>query len=252
MANRTEDTELICATCRETAVRRYKGLEDNEVAGNNIAHTCERERKKLIQQKREAGLLLDSEPIPEEPSTLNRCQNVKLKTELMKYKVLVTLDPETAHPNLILTEDGRRVRCSSRTQPMPATPKRFTALFAALGKEGYSSGSHYWEVRLLEEGAWCVGAAGESLDRKTLSQKSGVWALQWFNNMYIALNLSSTPLTLTERPKKLGVHLNYDMAQLSIYNADTMGLLCTFTISVLHERIFPYFCVWGKADLLLV
>ncbi|KAJ1090309.1 hypothetical protein NDU88_003442 [Pleurodeles waltl] len=252
MARKAEDTELICATCRETAVRRYKGLEDNEVAENGIAHTCERERKILIKQKRQAGLLLDSEPIPEEPSTLNRCQNVKLKTELMKYKVLVTLDAETAHPNLILSEDGRRVRCSSMTKPVPATPKRFSALFALLAKEGFSSGSHYWEVRLLEEGSWCVGAAAESLDRKTLSQKSLVWALQWFNNKYIALNLLSTPLTLTERPKKLGVYLNYEMAQLSIYNADTMELLCTFPISAANERVFPYFCVWGQADLLVV
>ncbi|XP_078521702.1 butyrophilin subfamily 1 member A1-like [Lissotriton helveticus] len=166
--------------------------------------------------------------------------------------VLVTLDPETAHHNLILSEDGRRVRCSPGTQSMPATPKRFKLLFAVLGKEEYSSGRHYWEVRLLEEGEWCVGAARESLDRKTLSLKSGVWALEWSNNKYIALNLSSAPLTLTERPKNLGVHLNYDMAQLSFYNAETMMLLCTFTISALNERIFPYFCVWGKTDLLLV
>ncbi|XP_069075420.1 E3 ubiquitin-protein ligase TRIM39-like [Pleurodeles waltl] len=183
---------------------------------------------------------------------------VKLEEEMKKYKVMVTLDPDTAHPELLLAEGGRRVRGTWTAQPLPDTPKRFTSSTCVLGSEGFTSGRHYWEVQLLQEGlGWAVGVAAESVERKggvTWSPEGGVWAVQGWGGRYWALTSPPTPLSPPrERPLKLGVYLDYEGGRLSLYNADSMELLYTFPRTRFTRRIFPIFYLWGLgAELRLV
>ncbi|XP_078497789.1 E3 ubiquitin-protein ligase TRIM39-like [Lissotriton helveticus] len=188
-------------------------------------------------------------------STLSRCNNVKLQgPEMKRYKVMVTLDPDTAHPRLLLSEGGRRVRDTNTAQTLPDTPKRFTHSLCVLGSEGFTSGRHYWEVQLLQEGGeWRVGVAAESVDRKRgipWSPEGGVWAVQGSGGQYSALTSPWTPLTPREEPLKLGVYLDYEGGRLSVYNADSMELLYSFPPAPFTQRLFPLFGLWG-ADLRL-
>ncbi|XP_078497852.1 E3 ubiquitin-protein ligase TRIM39-like [Lissotriton helveticus] len=191
-------------------------------------------------------------------STLSRCNNVMPQSpEVIKsYKVMVTLDPDTAHPELLLSEGGRRVRWTDTAETPPDTPKRFTLWPCVLGSEGFTSGRHYWEVQLLQEGvAWHVGVAAESLDRKedfTWSPEGGVWAVLGFKGQYKALTSPRTPLTPREKPLKLAVYLDYEGGRLSLYNADSMELLYSFPQAPFTQRLFPYFCLWNRAELRLV
>ncbi|XP_069097918.1 E3 ubiquitin-protein ligase TRIM39-like [Pleurodeles waltl] len=190
-------------------------------------------------------------------STLSRCNNVKLQClEVVKsYKVMMTLDPDTAHPQLLLSEGGRRVRWTGTAQPLPDTPKRFTSDPCVLGSEGFTSGRHYWEVQLLQEGkGWEVGVAAETVERKggfTWSPEGGVWAVQGRGGQYSALTSPRTLLSPREKPLKLGVYLDYEGGRLSLYNADSMELLYTFPQAPFTQRLFPYFYPWG-AELRLV
>ncbi|XP_078497904.1 E3 ubiquitin-protein ligase TRIM39-like isoform X1 [Lissotriton helveticus] len=131
------------------------------------------------------------EPAPEllkdVRSTLSRCNNVKIQCpEVVKsYKVMVTLDPDTAHPLLLLSEEGRCVRDSytGTWKDLPNNPKRFTSSDkCVLGSEGFTSGRHYWEVQLLQKGGWWImGVAAESVNRNgdiTWSPEGGVWGVQ--------------------------------------------------------------------------
>ncbi|XP_069097920.1 E3 ubiquitin-protein ligase TRIM39-like [Pleurodeles waltl] len=192
-------------------------------------------------------------------STLSRCNNVKIHwPEVAKcYKVMVTLDPDSAHPQLLLSEGGRLVRWTGTAQPLPDTPKRFTFYPCVLGSEGFTSGRHYWEVQLLLEGReWHVGVAAESVDRKggvTRSPEGGVWAVRGYKGQYKALTSPQTPLSPQEKPLKLGVYLDYEGGRLSLYNADSMELLYTFPRAPFTQRLFPYFYLyWGGAELRLV
>ncbi|KAJ1195328.1 hypothetical protein NDU88_004609 [Pleurodeles waltl] len=93
-------------------------------------------------------------------SLLMRCNTVKFRSPakvMATFKVMVTLDPDTAHPRLVLSEGGRRVGGTNRAQLLPDTPKRFTYWRCVLGGEGFTSGRHYWEVQLLQEGGWREG-----------------------------------------------------------------------------------------------
>ncbi|XP_078497925.1 E3 ubiquitin-protein ligase TRIM39-like [Lissotriton helveticus] len=190
-------------------------------------------------------------------STLSRCNNVKIQCpDVMQiYKVMVTLDPGTAHPQLILSEGQRRVRWTDTAQPLPDTPRRFT-FYCVLGSEGFTSGRHYWEVQLLQEGVvWHVGVAAESVNRKggfTWSPEEGVWAVRGAKGQYSALTSPETRLSPREKPHKLGVYLDYEGGRLSLYNADSRELLYTFLQAPFTKRLYPYFLPGKGAELRLL
>ncbi|XP_078497901.1 E3 ubiquitin-protein ligase TRIM39-like [Lissotriton helveticus] len=190
-------------------------------------------------------------------STLSRCNDVTIQSpEAAKsYKVMVSLDPDTAHPQLLLSEGRRRVRGTGTAQPLPNSPKRFTFYPCVLGSEGFTSGRHYWEVQVLQEGVvWHVGVAAESVNEKgdfTWSPEEGVWAVEGCDGIYKALTSPQTPLSPRDIPLKLGVYLDYEGGRLSLYNADSLELLYTFPWAPFTEKLFPYFCL-GGAELKLV
>ncbi|KAJ1195567.1 hypothetical protein NDU88_004846 [Pleurodeles waltl] len=183
---------------------------------------------------------------------------LKPEEEMKKYKVMVTLDPDTAHPELRLSEGGRRVRGTWTEQILVDTPKRFTFRDpCVLGNEGFTSGRYYWEVQVLgEPGEWGVGVAAESVERKrgiTWSPEGGVWAVSGFYGEYTALTSPQTLLSPRDEPLNLGVYLDYEGGRLSLYNADSMELLYTFPRTPFSCRLFPFFCFWrGGAELRMV
>ncbi|XP_066536569.1 tripartite motif-containing protein 16-like isoform X2 [Hoplias malabaricus] len=73
---------------------------------------------------------------------------------IQQYAVDVVLDPDTAHPHLILSEDGKQVAYGDdgdEKQTLSENPKRFTYYAMILGQEGFSSGKFFYEVQCRPE-----------------------------------------------------------------------------------------------------
>ncbi|XP_062978494.1 zinc finger protein RFP-like [Elgaria multicarinata webbii] len=173
---------------------------------------------------------------------------------LPPMKANVTLDPDTAYPSLILSEDHKSVRSGEKWQDVPDNPERFGKLQFVLGREGFMAGRHFWEVSGGSEGEWAVGVARESVRRKgwiDFSPKEGIWVVGCYGGEYWASNPPLSPhLSLSGKLKKIRVILNCAGGRVSFYDADRGILLCTFSgASFAGETILPLFYVTAKAPL---
>ncbi|NXJ99287.1 NF7O factor, partial [Corythaixoides concolor] len=153
----------------------------------------------------------------------------------------VTLDPETASPYLTVSKDCRTMRLEAGQQHLRDTPKRFTGSPSVLGSQGFTSGRHYWEVEVGDGDTWAVGVAVESVQRKgDLSMAMGkIWALRLdWDRRYTALHVIPTPVAVTEGPRRVRVHLDYEAGQVTFYNAENMTRILEFK-ATFTEKVFP-------------
>ncbi|XP_065272362.1 zinc finger protein RFP-like [Emys orbicularis] len=171
-------------------------------------------------------------------------------------QVNVTLDPDTAHPWLVLSEDQKSVRRGDTQQRLPNYPERFDCWACVLGCEGFSSGRHCWEVEMGDGDLWAVGVAKESVRRKgeiSPSPEGGIWAVQWcWWGQFQALTSPVTPLPLSRVPSRIRVCLDCDRGQVTFIDAGDGAPIFTFPLgSVPGERIRPWFRVGVGSQLSL-
>ncbi|XP_038672314.1 zinc-binding protein A33-like isoform X2 [Scyliorhinus canicula] len=156
----------------------------------------------------------------------------------------VTLDPYTAHPHLLLSKELTSVSHSTkRQQPLLDRPERFDPHLCVLGREGYTSGKHHWEVVVGQKTEWDLGLARGSINRKEaidLNPDSGVWIIALrYGNQYRAATKTWRHLDLREKPRKIRVCLDYEGGKVSFYNADSMSHIFTFT-DRFREKLYPF------------
>ncbi|NXN21482.1 A33 protein, partial [Nycticryphes semicollaris] len=157
----------------------------------------------------------------------------------------VTLDPNTAHPDLVLSEDLRSVKLGTARQNLFDSPKRFTSWRCVLGQQGFQEGRHCWEVEgeVGNDSWWAVGVAKESLDRKGrdfLSPAEGIWALCHWKGQFKALTSPPTPLSLSSLPRRIWVCLDCTRGMVTFLNADTGGEIFVFPPALFHgETLRP-------------
>ncbi|XP_053192405.1 E3 ubiquitin-protein ligase TRIM39-like isoform X1 [Scomber japonicus] len=180
--------------------------------------------------------------------TLSKQMKKLFEAELKRvqqYAVDVSLDLDTAHPELILSADRKQVNDSDVMKKLPDNPKRFSVNPCVLGKQSLSSGRFYFEVQVKEKTKWDLGVARESINRKgniPLSPKNGYWTICLRNeNEYRALAGPSVRLSLKSQPQKVGVFVDYEEGLVSFYDVDAAALIYSFTGCSFTEKLYPYF-----------
>ncbi|XP_019934128.2 E3 ubiquitin-protein ligase TRIM39-like [Paralichthys olivaceus] len=162
-------------------------------------------------------------------------------SKIFKY-VPITLDPNTAHPNLEFSEELTCVQYSRR-QLLPDNPERCTSRLCVLGAAGFTSGRHTWTVQVGQSKDWYIGVARESVQRKTtvfLNPAEGFWVMGLCKgDSFWAETSPRTKLVLKLRPERITVVLDCDKGKVVFINAADMTTIHTFR-DRFTEKIFPY------------
>ncbi|KAK7909441.1 hypothetical protein WMY93_014125 [Mugilogobius chulae] len=185
----------------------------------------------------------------------------EMKT-VRKYAVDVVLDPDTAHPNIVLSLDGKQAGRGELLHIVPDNPQRFDPVICVLAKTGFVSGRFYFQVSVGSKTYWDLGVVLQSVNRKgmiTSKPENGFWTVRLRGgDEYRALDSPSVLLKLSTKPQTVGVFTDYDQGTVAFYDADAKVLLYTFTGCAFSERVFPFFspgvCDNGKnvAPLIIV
>ncbi|XP_030283020.1 zinc finger protein RFP-like [Sparus aurata] len=164
---------------------------------------------------------------------------------VQQYAVDVTLDPDTAHPKLILSDDGKQVKHGDVTKNLSDNPERFDTCANVLANQSFSPGRFYYEVQVKEKTDWDLGVARESINRKgniKLSPQYGYWMICLRNNNeYKACAGPSVRLSLKHQPQKVGVFVDYEEGLLSFYDVDAAALIYSFTGCCFTQKLHPLF-----------
>ncbi|XP_006896312.1 PREDICTED: butyrophilin subfamily 1 member A1-like, partial [Elephantulus edwardii] len=162
------------------------------------------------------------------------------------FSVDVTLDPDTAHPNLILTEE-RSVTWGEDRQDLPDNPQRFYAVPCVLGQQAITSGRCYWEVEVGNTKAWELGICRDNVIRKekiVFKPQNGFWVIRFYNNEYWALSSQMTPITTKKKPARICIFLEYEDRRISFYNMANNSHIYTFDQCSFYGSLKPLFRLW--------
>ncbi|CAL8238527.1 unnamed protein product, partial [Lota lota] len=164
---------------------------------------------------------------------------------VQQYEVDVTLDPDTAHPQLILSEDGKQVHRGGVGKELPDNPKRFTPCIFVLTMQSFSSGRFYFEVQVKDKTQWFLGVARESINRKgqiMLTPETGYWTLYLDNDGLIFKDNPAVRLPLRAELQKVGVFVDYDEGLVSFYDVEARVHIYSATGCTFSEPLYPFLC----------
>ena len=170
---------------------------------------------------------------------------------LIVFAVNVTLDEATAHPSLLLTEEGRGVTFQETQQDLPSSTQRFVSVPCVLGQPQICAGRYYWEVEVGDLHSWDLGVCRDNVSRKgtfQMSPRNGFWAIRLYQEDYWALTISETHLTLREKPLSVGIFLDYEAGDVSFYNMTDESHIFTFSKQTFYGVLRPLFRLWSPGS----
>ncbi|KAI4891821.1 hypothetical protein NFI96_022464, partial [Prochilodus magdalenae] len=164
--------------------------------------------------------------------------------EIVQYTPVI-LDPNTAHPHLTLSDDLTSVTFTNEERPdmqqVPDNPERFDRCVCVLGSEGFSSGSHWWDVEVGDSYLWQIGITTESNQRRGVLFFNGVWSVE--SNMefytYSPAQLK-LPFSAEGGLPRIRVQLDWDKGEVSFFDLLNDAGIVSFT-HTFTEKVYPFF-----------
>uniref|UniRef100_A0A8C4XF29 Tripartite motif-containing protein 29-like n=1 Tax=Erpetoichthys calabaricus TaxID=27687 RepID=A0A8C4XF29_ERPCA len=170
------------------------------------------------------------------------------REEFLQYFCPLTLDINTPHRELHLSEGNKKVTWEETEAKYPDHPDRFDWWPQVLCGEALTGTRCYWEVEGSGEDME-IGVAYKGLGRKGessgchLGYNDKSWSLAWCNSRYsVCHNNKETVISAPYSPR-VGVYLDWPDGSLSFYSVtQTMTILHKFN-TCFTERLYPGFGV---------
>uniref|UniRef100_A0AAY4BGZ0 Uncharacterized protein n=1 Tax=Denticeps clupeoides TaxID=299321 RepID=A0AAY4BGZ0_9TELE len=154
----------------------------------------------------------------------------------------VTLDPDTAHPKLEVSENKQKVHWIRQPLQDNRSTENPNSQYSVMAEESFSSGSHYWEVIVWDKPYWLIGLACSSKYKREdeESDTNRVFCYIYHGNgKYLACHGSEEiPVEVRKQIRKVGVWVDFQQGAVSFYNADSLALLHSFHVG-LKEAVYP-------------
>uniref|UniRef100_A0A8C4TI26 Tripartite motif-containing protein 16-like n=1 Tax=Erpetoichthys calabaricus TaxID=27687 RepID=A0A8C4TI26_ERPCA len=158
----------------------------------------------------------------------------------------LTLDINTAHRDLRLSERNKKVTLERKKTKYPDHPDRFDCWWQVLCREALTGTRCYWEVECSGDNME-IGVAYKRLGRKGDGSECGLgindksWSLWCFNSKYFVCHNSQQIFINAPYSPRIGVYLDWPAGSLSFYSVShTMTLLHRFNTSF-TEPLYPGF-----------
>ncbi|XP_039238759.1 butyrophilin subfamily 1 member A1-like [Pipra filicauda] len=165
----------------------------------------------------------------------------------------VVLDPDTAHCELVLSDNGKGVKRLDTRQDIPDTLERFNVWRCILGCEGFSSGRHYWEVEVENAGEWIVGIFRDGAERKgdiEFKPEKGIWAVGKRPELKAFTSPSPTEFPEIKAPRRIRVSLDYEMGLVAFFSVDDGIPIFMFPrASFGRKKVYPWVCLGSETHL---
>ncbi|XP_026955194.1 butyrophilin subfamily 1 member A1-like [Sagmatias obliquidens] len=152
-----------------------------------------------------------------------------------------TLDPGSAHSNLVVSHENTTVAWKDTNVSSEDT-------CSVLGFESITSGCCYWEVEIRDgdRSEWALGVCREDVDRNgwyVESPDKGFWVVGQYESGHCARTVPLTRLSLRQVPHRVGVFLDREEGDVSFYNMTDGSHIFSFPRASFFGAIFPYFMI---------
>ncbi|XP_055021589.1 E3 ubiquitin/ISG15 ligase TRIM25-like isoform X2 [Boleophthalmus pectinirostris] len=168
------------------------------------------------------------------------------KAELKKlqdqYAVKVTLDHNTAHPNINVEYYSTKAQYTIKENNWTFSTTRFTSKVFVLGRQAFSSGKFYFEVAVKGSRQWAVGVAKKSVHRTGNIRTQpyyGFYLLEWDSEKSNRCQVGGCYVNLSHMPMVIGVYVDYEEGLVSFFDVYTAVLISSITNCSFTEDLLP-------------
>ncbi|XP_078017047.1 putative E3 ubiquitin-protein ligase TRIML1, partial [Epinephelus lanceolatus] len=186
--------------------------------------------------------------------TNNMLLLISSQTPLMKkltksYSSEVSLDPETAHPKLIISPRGDSATYTDTWQQLPDLPGRFDTTLNVISSQGFSFGRNYWEIDVTGKTYWELGVTYPNIPRKGTTEDCWLgrgyesWCVEFFDGEYTAWH-GGVPhqLPFTKHFCRIGILCSFPAGLVTFLEADNMTPLFSFCAGTFSDCLHLALC----------
>ncbi|XP_029942562.1 E3 ubiquitin/ISG15 ligase TRIM25-like isoform X1 [Salarias fasciatus] len=171
----------------------------------------------------------------------------RMRAVFLRFSSRLSLDPDTAHPTLVLLEGPQAAHCGEEPQSYPPHPHRFDSVAQVLCREGQFGSASYWEVEWSGGGWVDIGVTYRGIGRKgggkpcLLGRNENSWRLRCTHAGYAAWHDNRKTTVAAPPCPRIGVFLERHKGTLSFYSvSDSVVLLHTFRCPF-SQPLYPAF-----------
>ncbi|XP_026132241.1 E3 ubiquitin-protein ligase TRIM21 [Carassius auratus] len=180
-----------------------------------------------------------------------RSQVPVTKKLFQSYAQKVVLDPDSAHPKLIISPEGDSVTYTDTWQDVSENPSRFDNTLNVISRKGFTDVRNYWEVQVTGKTYWELGLTYPNIPRKGgeedcwLGRGPMSWCIEYLNGDYTAWH-NGVPQKLTHVSgitfQRIGIFSSSEGGLVCFLGADTMTPLYSFCAGTFTDLLYQAVC----------